>query len=178
MPYIRDFRELNFSQKNMEKCGKSLSRETYWKLYIIENTLRVMINSILIVQYHEKGGEWWEDLAGGDVKKNAERNQKRYLTDEAKFYSVPGSHPIYFVDIKDLGSIIRENYIFFIDVFGEKNYNKIIVEIESIIIPRNIVAHMNYPNRIDRNRIENFFQDVNVYLEFLNKKKIEIKIPK
>ncbi len=178
MPQIRDFREVSFSQQNVEMCGKFLSRQTYWKLYIIENTLRIIINSVLTVQYHEKGGEWWSDLAGGEAKKNAERNIKRYLTTEAKFFSVPGNHPIYFVDIKDFSSIIRENSNLFIDVLGEKSYNKILVEIENIIIPRNIVAHMNFPTKTDRHRIDTFAQDINVYLEFLNKKDIEIKIPK
>ena len=177
MPQISDFREASFSKQKIEGCGKYLGRQTYWKLYIIENTLRIIINSILSVQYHEKGGEWWADLAGSKAQQNADRNKKRYLVLEAKFFSKPGKHPIYFVDIKDLGTIIRENFSLFVDVFGDKSYNKLVVEIENIIIPRNIVAHMNFPTKTDTKRIDTFFQDINVYLDFLEDKEIEVRIP-
>lgn len=177
MPQAKDFRDFAFSRQRIENCAKHLGRYIYWKLFIIENSLRIMINSILSVQYYEKGGEWWDDLAGGKAKKNAAKNKNRYLVAEAKFFGMPGKHPIYFVDMKDLGQIIRENYVLFSDVIGYKNYNKLLVEIESIIIPRNIVAHMNYPTKTDMNRIDTLSQDIYVYLDFIIEKDIELKIP-
>ena len=80
MPAARqDFREYSYSNDRVLACGKYLGNNTYWKIFVIENLIRIMIHSILSVQYH-KGTEWWEDLAG-DAKKSYERNKQRYVQD-------------------------------------------------------------------------------------------------
>ena len=176
MAIVRDFRDFSFSNIRVENCAKFLGKQFYWKLFIIENILRVIINSILWVQYQEKGGEWWNDLAG-KAKNNADRNQRRYLKPEAKFHGLPGKHPIYYTDVRDLSEIIRINMPLFIPVLSYEFINKLIVEIENIFIPRNIIAHMNFPTKTDMNRIDILFHDLNVYLNIMVEKKVVLRIP-
>ena len=175
MPSSIDFRKYVFSNDRILKTGKYLGRNIYWKVFTIENLLRVIIHSILSIQYY-KGIEWWDDLAGS-AKEHSEKNQRRYSKDDAKFYSTPGKHPIYYVDLLYLNEIIRANRPLFEPVFNNRMLDKLIVTIEDIRIPRNIVAHMNYPNNTDIERINTFFSDMNIYLELVKKKKFELIIP-
>jgi len=176
MTETKDFRNYAFSSHRIEKCGKFLGNFYYWKLFIIENTLRIFIHSVLTVQYTEKGENWWDDLAG-EAKNSYERNKKNYLKPEARFFSLPGKHPIYFIDIKDLNEILRANFTLFVPVIGESILNKLILDIETLRIPRNIIAHVNFPKKKDLDRINTFFEDVSVYIDFIKEKNIKVIIP-
>lgn len=172
---VQDFRNYSYSNDRILACGKYLGKNTYWKIFVIENLIRIIIHSILSIQYH-KGSEWWDDLAG-DAKKSYERNKQRYLNQEAQLYSTPGLHPLYFVDIKDLNEIIRANKPLFVTVLSEKIIDNMLVKIEDIRIPRNIVAHMNFPNKTDRDRINVFYTDLQKIIELVSSKTQEILIP-
>lgn len=173
MRELKDFRNYSYSYEQILACGKYLGRGWYWKLYAIENTIRIIIHSILSVQWNETP-DWWISLAG-EAKKNAQKNINRYLPTETRIFSRPGKHPIYFIDIKDLNEIIRVNSAYFLKIIP--NLDKFMLDIENIRIPRNIIAHMNFPNRTDLNRINVFYDDLQIILDIIKEKKIELKIP-
>lgn len=173
MSGLKDFRSYSFSYDRVKTCGKYLGKNYYWKLYAIENLLRIIIHSILSVQWTETS-DWWQALAG-KAKKTALDNMNRYLPLETRIFSKPGKHPLYFIYIKDLNEIIRTNKIFFEKVIPR--LDRLILDIENIIIPRNIVVHMNYPNKIDQSRIDVFYNDLQIILDIIKEKKIELKIP-
>ena len=173
---VEDFRKFSYSTARLYASGKYLGKNTYWKIYFLENVLRLIIHTVLAAQYY-KDKEWWEDLAGEGAKNSYKRNRKRYLTQDAKLFSIPGKHPLYYIDIKDLNEIIRANRPLFAPVVSDKLLDSLIVKIEEIRIPRNIVAHMNFPTKTDKNRIDLFFDDLNIIVEIVLEKTKKILIP-
>jgi len=173
MTATKDFRSYAFSYERIRACGKYLSKNCYWKLFAIENTIRIIIHSILSVQWTETP-DWWQALAG-EAKKTAERNMKKYLKPETRIFSSPGKHPLYFIYINDLNEIIRANSPYFEQVIPR--LDKLILDIETLVVPRNIVAHMNYPNKNDQNRIDVFYNDLQITLDIIKERGIDFKIP-
>ena len=56
MPTTNDFRGYAFDPGRVDAAGKNVGQKVYWKLYVIENLVRVMAHSILTVQV---GTNWW-----------------------------------------------------------------------------------------------------------------------
>lgn len=73
------------------------------------------------------------------------------------WHTTPGSHDIYYLDLKDLGEIIRANSNLFFPVLPE--VDQWIARLEQMRLPRNVVAHMNWPNPTDQKRIDVLFED-------------------
>ncbi|TSA29831.1 MAG: hypothetical protein D4R68_01640, partial [Ignavibacteriales bacterium] len=77
--------------------------------------------------------------------------------------------------INDLNEIIRANSPYFEQVIPR--LDKLILDIETLVVPRNIVAHMNYPNKNDQNRIDVFYNDLQITLDIIKERGIDFKIP-
>jgi hypothetical protein len=45
-----DFRTLAWDRAKLNSSGKDVGRKTYWRLFAIENLVRVLVNSVLSVQ--------------------------------------------------------------------------------------------------------------------------------
>ena len=56
MPTVRDFKKYSFHPSRIDRCGRHIGSKLYWKLYAIENTIRVVIHSVLSAQI---GNQWW-----------------------------------------------------------------------------------------------------------------------
>jgi hypothetical protein len=169
MQTVKDFRFLPFDSIKIGKCGKYVGRQTYWKLYAIENIFRIIIHSVLSVQ---SPPPWWDVAVDRDIRRKAERFQGHYL--KKSWHGKPGTHAIYYIDLKDLGEIFRANAHLFYPVIPE--LDKWILGIEDIRLPRNVVAHMNFPNKTDEKRIDVFYEDC---LSLINqvKTKLNLSIP-
>jgi hypothetical protein len=124
----------------------------YWKLYFIENIFRVIINSVLSVQI---GPDWWLTAVDPKIQARAENFKKDYLT--RPWHTMPGSHGIYYVHLRDLNEIMRANSNLFLPIIPE--IDAWIARIEQLRLPRNIVGHMNFPNQNDRKRVDVFCSD-------------------
>ncbi len=153
MPTITDFRTLPFSISNIQASGKFVGKNFYWKLYSIENIIRIIINSILLNQI---GANWWDIAVDTTIAGKATRTKSQYSS--KPWHSQPGSHGIYFVFLPDLNEIIRANSHLFIPIIPE--IDRWIVQIEQIRLPRNIVGHMNWPSEIDGKRIDVLLSDL------------------
>lgn len=153
MQTVKDFRLLPFDSKKMGKCGKYVGRQTYWKLYAIENIFRIIIHSVLSVEMYPL--DWWNAAVNADIRGKAERFRNNYL--KKSWHGKPGTHAIYYIDLKDLGEIFRANANLFHSVIPEPD--KWTLGIEDIRLPRNVVAHMNFPNKTDEKRIDVFYED-------------------
>src|SRR5947209_5709689 len=104
MPAPQDFRRSGFSALRVERCGKYMGRYTYWKLYVIENTLRVVVHSILSKQIHST---WWTAAAGPKLQAKVAWVRADYT--RRPWHTPAGSHDIYYVFLSDLSKIMREN---------------------------------------------------------------------
>lgn len=165
MPTVTDFRLRRFTLSELNKCGKHVGRHTYWKLYTIENLFRVIINSVLSAQLNPG---WWATAVDNTIREKAERFKKQYLG--RSWHGKPGTHDIYYVYLSDLNEIMRANAHIFDPVLPE--LDKWILGIEELRLPRNVVAHMNFPSRIDIKRIDVFFSDCQSLIT-----EVEAKVP-
>lgn len=169
MPAAQDFRLSQFDVSAVGKGGRFIGRQTYWKLYSIENIFRVVIHSVLSVQFPQ---DWWTGAVDGIIQGKALRFQRNYLS--KGWHGKPGTHGIYYVDLKDLNEIIRANANLFTPVIPD--LDKWIVGIEDLRLPRNVVAHMNFPTKTDIKRIDVFYDDCQHLISVLQNK-IALMIP-
>ena len=130
-----------------------MGRAVYWRLYAIENVIRVLVHSVLTAQV---GPDWWPKCVDSDLQAKTSRSRSKYALNP--WHSSPGLHDIYHLDLGDLNSIMRVNRSFFDTVISD--LDSWIARIEQIRLPRNVVAHMNWPSPTDRKRIDVFHHDV------------------
>jgi hypothetical protein len=155
MPTIGDFRSASkFDLRHVDSAGKNVGREVYWKLYSIENVVRVIIHSVLSVQITP--GPWWDIAVSPGLQRKAANFRTRYSN--RPWHSSPGNHGIYYLDLVDLNEIVRPNSHLFLPVIPD--IHQWMAKLEQIKLPRNVVAHMNWPNPTDRMRIEVLYRDV------------------
>jgi len=169
MPSIIDFRLSQFDSKAVGKSGQYVGRQSYWKLYAIENFFRIIVHSILSIQIP---ADWWNVLVDKTIRGKAARFQQNYL--KKFWHGKPGTHSIYYIDLKDLNEIIRANANLFDPVIPD--LDKWMLGIEELRLPRNVVAHMNFPSGTDKKRIDVFYEDC-LNLVALVESKVGLKIP-
>lgn len=167
---VRDFRTQAFGAAKIRRCGRYIAQRSYWKLYAIENTLRVVITSVLSVQLPPN---WWAVAVDPRVAQNAVRYRSQYASKPR--HASPGRHDIYLVFLTDLTQIIRIHSNQFRPVIPD--VDRWITRLEAIRLPRNLVGHMNFPNHYDRERINNAYNQLPTLLSRLRRKNIPIVIP-
>ena len=170
MPAPRDFRRSSFSQLRVERCGKYIGRYTYWKLYEIENTLRVFIHSVLSVQINSN---WWSAAADRKLQEKATRVRADYA--RRPWHTPAGPHDIYHVFLPDISKIIRTHNHLFDRVVPD--IDKWVVRIDDIRLPRNLVGHMNFLSLSDRQRIDALHRDIGVLITQIQAYGLSVRIP-
>jgi hypothetical protein len=170
MAGIKDFRDSTFSRPRVEVCGRYLGHNSYWKLYAIENYLRVIMHSVLIAQIP---APWWDNAVDKKLKEKVAFVKNRYAIKPT--HTSPGKHDIYYAFLPDLNKIILANSNLFRSSIPD--IDTWIPKIEDIWIPRNLVGHMNYPNVADRKRIDKLYYELSKLMEHLENSILDIKIP-
>jgi hypothetical protein len=171
MPGIADFRNFPFLRSRVEGCGRYLGHQCYWKLYTIENCLRVILHSVLSAQI---SSNWWDDAVDPKIKKNIVRLKKDYLRKSA--HTSPGRHDIYYVYLTDLTKIMATTSHLMARVITD--VDAWIAKIEGVRIPRNLIGHMNFPNVSDRRRIDELHADLTELIRRLERTPgLRIEIP-
>jgi hypothetical protein len=169
MPRNIDFRtQSQFSIASLDRSGSFVGRKIYWKLYSIENIYRVLIHSILTAQI---GSDWWDIAVNQYIKRRAEAIKTDYL--RRPWHTIPGRHPIYYIFLPHLNEITRANLRLFVELIPD--IETWMVKVEAIVLPRNVVAHMNFPNHTDRERIDVLYDDFKNLVSSLSK--IALQIP-
>jgi len=172
MPRVIDFRKIpNPTSNNIDNSGKYIGKNNYWKLYSVENMFRVIVHSVLSVQI---SSDWWDTATDELVRKKAKKYKEKYLI--RPWYTNQGSHDIYYIDLFDLEEIMRVNLHLF-DVIIE-DADQWIVKIEGVRLPRNIIAHMNFPSSNDANRIDVLYNDtINLFKYIQKNTNFSLQIP-
>jgi hypothetical protein len=170
MPIVRDFRNYSFQASGVDRCGKNVAGKVYWKLYVVENTFRIVINSVLSIQI---GPQWWTQAVAPGVRNAAQR--RRNLAAATPQHTNPGSHDIYLIGLFDLIEIFRNHSHLFQPVIPETN--QWLITLEHVRPARNIVGHMNFPNTYDRSTIDSAYTQLPALLTRLTGGNIPIAIP-
>jgi len=147
MARVRDFRQFAFQPSRITRCGRNVGAEVYWKLYAIENTIRIVLHSVLSAQLNPN---WWSVAVDPRIVGNAQRFRRSYVANPHN--ASPGTHDIHLIFLSDLTEIMRANSHLISPVVPTTN--QWIVTLEGIRLPRNLVGHMNFPNAYDRNAID------------------------
>lgn len=170
MPVVRDFRKYSFLPMRIDRCGRDVGRKSYWKLYAIENTIRIVIHSVLSIQI---GPNWWATAVNPKIAAKAQGFRASYAAKPRN--ASPGAHDIYLVFLNDLTEIIRANSNLITPIIPSTSFW--ITTLEGIRIPRNLVGHMNFPNAFDRTAIDNAYAQLPSLIGHLTARGIPIDIP-
>lgn len=164
-----DFRQFAFDIPRIDATAKAVGRSPYWRLYTIENVLRVVVHSVLTVQV---GPHWWTVAVAPDLDRQAKKFESRYASNP--WHGAQGRHLIYYLYLSDLGQIMREASQYFLPVMPD--VDQWVPKIEQVRLPRNVVGHMNFPSATDRKRIEVLYADVKALASYLTGK-VPLQIP-
>ena len=127
-------------------------KEIYLIIYIFENSVRNIISSVLAARY---GENWWDTKVSPTIQGKVKDRMEKEAAN--RWHGRRGTAPIFYTDIKNLLSIIRDNWNDFVDLFPNQNW--IESRINDIEMSRNIIAHNNPLDRHDIRRIKVYFED-------------------
>lgn len=164
MPAVKDFRSYAaFDVARLDASGKDVGKKVYWKLYAMENLLRVIVHSVLHTQV---GKNWWTQVVDpSTTQKSVAKRMKDYAT--LPWYSLPGNHEIYYTYLPELGKIVASNSNQFKPMIPD--IDQWVAKIEQIRPPRNVVGHMNWLTPTDRSRVDVFYADLQRLAQHLGK---------
>lgn len=153
MPKVLDYRTRTFKIAYVDASGQHIGRSVYWKLYAIENLVRILIHSVLL---GDIGQDWWGVATDRPLRRKVESIKEDYASQPSR--TSPGKHEIYYVFLRDLNKIILAN----IDSFRPliPDIDNWLVRLEAIRLPRNVVGHMNWLNIQDKNDIDETYLEV------------------
>lgn len=128
----------------------------YPYLYLFENSVRYLILRTMNEKY---GVNWWKMKVSRPAQMKAEERAQR--EGKNRWHGKRGQHPIFYVDIDDLRTIISSNNSDFQSRFPavKRPLEWIQQRLEEIEISRNVVAHNNPLNDDDIDRVKIFFKD-------------------
>lgn len=174
MASIEDFRiDDDFARAKVNRSGRIVGRTIYWKLYSIENLLRVLIDSTLSVAYPEP--RWWMFVLSR--KQLGEIESRRQEHKILPWSSTRGNHALYYLNLSELGGIILATEPYMSSVIEDTD--ALIRGIATIRQPRNVVAHMSFPSEDDKSHIDDLHSQVVSLIKTVEKKsKIILKTPK
>jgi len=123
---------------NLPLKVKKEARKMSWVypyVYLFENSARHLIISVL--GKYEK--DWWEKKTPINTKRVV---KNRIAQEEVhRWHAKRGAHPIFYSDMRDLYSIIVNNWNDFKDLFPDQAWVK--SRFDEVELSRNIVAHNN-----------------------------------
>jgi hypothetical protein len=171
MPLVRDFRSATFKPVRIDRCGRYVGSKLYWKLYAIENTLRIVINSVLTQQI---GPNWWSLAVDPRIVSKAVQIRANYVAKPKNAH--PGIDDLHLIFLTDLTNILRDNSHQFLPVVTDTN--NWIATLEALRMPRNLVGHMNFPNAFDKAAIDLAYSRLPSLVGQLTTNGVPILIPK
>lgn len=124
--------------------------EAYTYLYSVENSLRLFIEKVAKEKY---GDSYFSQLT---VPRNLQRTiAERQKNDDAnKWLSVRGTE-LFYLDFKDLGAVIDNNWDIFKDYFPSQSF--ILSKLNDMAECRNKIAHNSYVDDIERNLMKTYY---------------------
>ena len=114
--------------------------DIYPLLYVLENSMREVIKRVMKAKH---GDGWWDSQLTSGKLKTIHQTAADRKKNERKWHQGRGSHPIDYIDLSDLGTIIQSNAQLFIPAILDDDiewFRQFMKELEP---SRNVVCHMN-----------------------------------
>lgn len=124
--------------------------EAYTYLYSVENSLRLFIEKVAKEKYGEK---YFSQLT---ITRNLQRTiaERQKKDDANKWLSVRGTE-LFYLDFKDLGAVIENNWDIFKAYFPSQEF--ILAKLNDMAECRNKIAHNSYVDDIERNLMKTYY---------------------
>lgn len=124
--------------------------EAYTYLYSVENSLRLFIEKVAKEKY---GEAYFSQLK---IPRNLQRTiaERQKNDDSNKWLSVRGTE-LFYLDFKDLGAVINNNWDIFKDYFPSQDF--ILPKLNDMAECRNKIAHNSYVDDIERNLMKTYY---------------------
>lgn len=124
--------------------------EAYTYLYSVENSLRLFIEKIAKEKY---GENYFQSL---NIPRALQNTIASRQSNDAsnKWMSVRGTE-LFYLDFKDLGSVINNNWDIFKDYFPSQDF--ILPKLNDMAECRNKIAHNSYVDDIERNLMKTYY---------------------
>jgi len=133
--------------------GKEMA-EVYLYLYCIENSMRLFIESVAQKNY---GDDWAIKLIMNRSIKDSISKRKE-LESRNQWLSIRGNSELFFIDFKDLGSLISLNWEIFKPHFPDLPW--IESKIAELAQCRNLVAHNSFVTDHEKNLIRLYYHSI------------------
>lgn len=124
--------------------------EAYTYLYSVENSLRLFIEKVAKEKY---GENYFSQMTIPRALQNT--ISSRQSNDSAnKWLSVRGTE-LFYLDFKDLGAVINNNWDIFKDYFPSQDF--ILPKLNDMAECRNKIAHNSYVDDLERNLMKTYY---------------------
>lgn len=134
--------------------------EVYTYLYAVENSLRLFIDEVCKDVY---GDDYFEKITVPKSLMSTITNRVE-KAGANKWLSVRGDSKLFYLDFKDLGSLISNNWDVFQKYFPSRDF--IIPKIDEMAECRNLIAHNSLVQETERSVIKTYY---NVILKQISK---------
>jgi hypothetical protein len=136
----------------MEK-GEEMA-EVYLYLYAVENSLRLFIEKVGTEKY---GPDFFDSFnVPAEVSRGIEGRKKQESKNQ--WLSIRGDSPLFYLDFKELGTLILNNWELFKPYFPQQSW--IATKIDELGNCRNLVAHNSYLGKHERDVIRVNFNSI------------------
>lgn len=124
--------------------------EVYTYLYAVENSLRLFIERVCKEEY---GENYFAQIVVTKTLQNTLQSRKENAANK-KWLSVRGNE-LFYLDFKDLGSLIDNNWDLFKSFFPSREF--IIPKLNEMADCRNLIAHNSYIGDTERNLMKTYY---------------------
>ena len=141
----------------------------YPYIYIMENSIRKVIDSVMSKEY---GSNWWETKmnVGGLKGLKAKVSDHKNREERKRWHQRKGDKPIDYLDLKDLPIIVQQYRSNFKPIIDDFHWFEQLVK--EVYESRVVVCHMN---PLDKNNIQSVTVKFNQWEKLINSKKEEIQ---
>jgi hypothetical protein len=138
---------------DVKQNGKDMAG-VYLYLYCVENSLRLFIETVA----RKKLGDQYLDKLRMSRETRDRIVQRKANEKKKKWLPTRGGSDIFYLDFKDLGSIIQNNWKLFSHYFPDLNW--ITTKIDEISDCRNLVAHNSFLDVHQRNLVKVYYTSI------------------
>ncbi|KZE66865.1 hypothetical protein AWM68_20045 [Fictibacillus phosphorivorans] len=128
--------------------------EVYTYLYSVENSLRVFIE---IVSKEKYGENYFHKLKITKSLENTISGRKEKAKNK-KWLSVRGNNDLFYLDFKDIGTLINNNWDIFEEYFDSQEF--ILPKINEMAECRNLIAHNSYIGKTERDLLKSYYNSI------------------
>ncbi|WHZ58778.1 Swt1 family HEPN domain-containing protein [Metabacillus hrfriensis] len=139
--------------EDIREKGKYMA-EVYTYLYSVENSLRVFIE---IVSKEKYGEDYFSKLKITKSLENTISGRKEKAKNK-KWLSVRGNNDLFYLDFKDIGTLINNNWDIFEGYFDTQDF--ILPKINEMAECRNLIAHNSYIGKTERDLLKSYYNSI------------------